>query len=281
METRSVPPRPSCWMPVPTTTSTPCGIRPRTSWPPRSSSCSPRPSWASVRPSGRLLLRLRPASAADPGRPRVHRGGDAGPGGRRPALRALRAGPGDGRRRPGGCRAVAEGRDHPRPAGGRCHGDLVLPPRDVHRPVPRTARRLDREAGAVQAPEHRRRLLARGRDATDAPADLRHGVGDPGRPRPAPVAPGGGKKRDHRKLGRDLDLFSFHPESPAAPFWHPKGMACGGRSRRGRGRSAATAASTRSGPRPSSARSCGRPPATGSCTRTTCSCSTTRTTSPA
>jgi len=33
------------------------------------------------------------------------------------------------------------------------------------------------------------------------------------------------KKRDHRKLGRDLDLFSFHAESPAAPFWHPRGMA--------------------------------------------------------
>ena len=33
------------------------------------------------------------------------------------------------------------------------------------------------------------------------------------------------RKRDHRKLGRDLDLFSFHPESPAAPFWHPRGMA--------------------------------------------------------
>ena len=33
------------------------------------------------------------------------------------------------------------------------------------------------------------------------------------------------RRRDHRKLGRDLDLFSFHPESPAAPFWHPKGMA--------------------------------------------------------
>ncbi len=31
------------------------------------------------------------------------------------------------------------------------------------------------------------------------------------------------KKRDHRKLGRELDLFSFHPESPAAPFFHPKG----------------------------------------------------------
>jgi threonyl-tRNA synthetase len=33
------------------------------------------------------------------------------------------------------------------------------------------------------------------------------------------------RKRDHRKLGRELDLFTFHPESPAAPFWHPRGMA--------------------------------------------------------
>ena len=33
------------------------------------------------------------------------------------------------------------------------------------------------------------------------------------------------RKRDHRKLGRELDLFTFHPESPAAPFLHPRGMA--------------------------------------------------------
>jgi len=32
------------------------------------------------------------------------------------------------------------------------------------------------------------------------------------------------KKRDHRKLGRELDLFSFHEESPAIPFFHPKGI---------------------------------------------------------
>ncbi|MCK4859298.1 MAG: threonine--tRNA ligase, partial [Candidatus Omnitrophica bacterium] len=32
------------------------------------------------------------------------------------------------------------------------------------------------------------------------------------------------KKRDHRKLGKELDLFSFHPEAPAAPFYHPKGV---------------------------------------------------------
>src|SRR5262249_19702180 len=31
------------------------------------------------------------------------------------------------------------------------------------------------------------------------------------------------EKRDHRKLGRALDLFSFHPEAPASPFFHPKG----------------------------------------------------------
>ncbi len=33
------------------------------------------------------------------------------------------------------------------------------------------------------------------------------------------------RARDHRKVGRELDLFTFHPESPAAPFWHPRGMA--------------------------------------------------------
>ncbi len=32
------------------------------------------------------------------------------------------------------------------------------------------------------------------------------------------------KKRDHRKLGRELDLFSFSEEGPGFPFFHPKGM---------------------------------------------------------
>lgn len=31
-------------------------------------------------------------------------------------------------------------------------------------------------------------------------------------------------KRDHRKLGRELDLFSIHEEGPGFPFFHPKGM---------------------------------------------------------
>ncbi|MGN9164683.1 threonine--tRNA ligase [Tissierellaceae bacterium HCP3S3_D8] len=32
------------------------------------------------------------------------------------------------------------------------------------------------------------------------------------------------KKRDHRKLGRELDLFTIQEEGPGFPFFHPKGM---------------------------------------------------------
>ena len=31
------------------------------------------------------------------------------------------------------------------------------------------------------------------------------------------------EKRDHRKLGRQLDLFHFSDEAPGSVFWHPKG----------------------------------------------------------
>ena len=32
------------------------------------------------------------------------------------------------------------------------------------------------------------------------------------------------KKRDHRRLGTQLDLFHLSEHSPGSPFWHPKGM---------------------------------------------------------
>jgi len=32
------------------------------------------------------------------------------------------------------------------------------------------------------------------------------------------------KKRNHRKIGQALDLFSFHDEAPGMPFFHPRGM---------------------------------------------------------
>lgn len=32
------------------------------------------------------------------------------------------------------------------------------------------------------------------------------------------------KSKDHRDIGREMDLFSFHEVAPGAPFWHHKGM---------------------------------------------------------
>ncbi len=32
------------------------------------------------------------------------------------------------------------------------------------------------------------------------------------------------RKRDHRVLGKQLDLFMWHPVAPGAPFWLPKGL---------------------------------------------------------
>ena len=32
------------------------------------------------------------------------------------------------------------------------------------------------------------------------------------------------RERDHRKIGQEMELFSFHDEGTGFPFWHPKGM---------------------------------------------------------
>src|SRR5262249_59494719 len=34
----------------------------------------------------------------------------------------------------------------------------------------------------------------------------------------------GARRRDHRRLGTQLDLFHLSEHSPGSPFWHPKGM---------------------------------------------------------
>src|SRR3989344_7208 len=39
-----------------------------------------------------------------------------------------------------------------------------------------------------------------------------------------PQSPEKSKPKDHRELGRELDLFSFHEVSPGAPLWHYQGM---------------------------------------------------------
>mgnify|MGYP003693720477 CR=1 FL=1 len=73
----------------------------------------------------------------------------------------------------------------------------------VHRPLPRPARAVDRQAQGVQADEARRRVLARRFEERDAAADLRHRVGEEGGPRtPTCTRIEEAEKRDHRKLGR-------------------------------------------------------------------------------
>ena len=80
------------------------------------------------------------------------------------------------------------------------------------------------------------------------------------------------EKRDHRRLGKDLDLFSVHEEAGAGlVYWHPEGRAD---PPRGRGllaprapRGTATRSST---PRTSASRGCGRRPGISVSTRRTC-----------
>lgn len=31
------------------------------------------------------------------------------------------------------------------------------------------------------------------------------------------------EKRDHRKLGQQMDMFHFQEEAPGSVFWHPRG----------------------------------------------------------
>ena len=81
------------------------------------------------------------------------------------------------------------------------------------------------------------------------------------------------EKRDHRRLGREMDLFHMQEEAPGQVFWHPNGWTIYTTLQdymRRKQRAGATSRSTR---RRSSTASSGRPRATGTSTRTTCSSS--------
>ena len=168
------------------------------------------------------------------------RGADAREHRRRPPVRAERAVAGRGARVRGRARPAVQGRDHRRPArrgGARRHGDAadhLLPPGPVHRPVPRPARREHRQDRPVQAARHVAGAYWRGDEkrpmlqrvygtawATQEELDQYLWRREEA------------KKRDHRRLGVQLDLFSFHDVSPGSAFWHPKGQAHLAHPRRG------------------------------------------------
>jgi threonyl-tRNA synthetase len=78
---------------------------------------------------------------------------------------------------------------------------------------------------AFQLTTGRRRVLARRRDAARAAAHLRHRLRRPRRRSRSTSQLEEAKKRDHRKLGKELDLVTFHPWAPASPFFLPRGAA--------------------------------------------------------
>ena len=101
---------------------------------------------------------------------------------------------------------------------------IALQGRRLRRPLPRSAPPRRRRNPGVQADRHRRLLLARRLQAQDAPAHLRHRLLVEEGPRGAYlVLLEEAKKRDHRRLGSELDLFSFHDEGPGFPVLPPQG----------------------------------------------------------
>jgi len=78
------------------------------------------------------------------------------------------------------------------------------------------------------------------------------------------------RQRDHRRIGRDLDLFSFHEEGPGFPFFHAKGMRIWNAIVDFWRAEHVAAGYERSARRRSCVASCGSSAATGRTTRTTC-----------
>ncbi len=103
--------------------------------------------------------------------------------------------------------------------------DLAVPPGRFHRPVPRPARAVDRQAQGLQADEGGRCLLARRLEERDAAAHLRHGLGEQGRPGRPPAPAGRGREARPPQARPQLDLFHLQDEAPGMVFWHPKGWA--------------------------------------------------------
>ena len=219
---------------------------------------------------GRLLLRL---FVQAPVHARGSRGDREEDGGAREEGRAGHAQGDVARRRrrvlQGAGRAL-QGRDH-RVDPGRT-GHLALLRRPVHRSLPRPARAVDRQAQGLQADEGRRRVLARRLEERDAPAHLRHRLGDQG----------GSRRLPHSASRRPKSAITAgSAASSTSSTCRTKRRAwcsgirragpCGSRSSSTCAASTRTTAISRSSARRSSTGRCGRSPATGRTSRRTCS----------
>ena len=79
------------------------------------------------------------------------------------------------------------------------------------------------------------------------------------------------EKRDHRRLGPQLDLFHFQEEAPGSVFWHPKGWDCSRISSTTCASASVPPVTSRSIHRTSWIGASGKFPGTGATTVTTCS----------
>ena len=234
----------------------------------------------------RLLLRLRVPRRRQHLRRRLrgHRGEDARAHRRRRVLHARgrlgRAGAGAlPRRGPG-----LQGRAHRGPGEERRRRHrLALHQRPVHRPLPRAALAEHEAHRRDQAAVGRGRLLARRRQPPDAHA---RSTGRRSSSRPSSTRfleqLEQARARDHRKLGRELGLFTFSPLSPGLDrSGCRRAPRCSTRSWPSTAACSRSAATSRSRRRSSTSPSCGRPRGTGASTRTTSSSRSTRTASSA
>ena len=94
----------------------------------------------------------------------------------------------------------------------------------LHRFLPRPARAVHRKAQGVQAAFDRRRLLEGQREEPAAPAHLRHGFFTKKDLDDYLNRLEEAKKRDHRRVGKELELFTVNELVGAGlPLWLPKG----------------------------------------------------------
>ena len=201
--------------PTPTPAATSCATRPRTSWPRRSPSSTPGPSSRSARPSTTASTttstcrtgRPSPTTTWPPSRPACGEIVAADQPFVRDELEPTAALElfADQPYKREIIERVQEADADDADAGevARRHRHQRLPQHPgVRRPVPGPARPEHRAARPVQADEGGRRVLARRREGPDAPAHLRHGVGEPGRAGGAPPPPGGGREARPPPPGR-------------------------------------------------------------------------------